>query len=94
MAQRAKASPEYRRRWGCTEKRIPVGHPKREARYRRAMERITPERREQVTLRAVKACGLPQYPHAVADILRVDDLRDHKLGIRKADREHAIKKAA
>lgn len=43
MAQKSASSPEYRRRWGGDEKRIPLGHPKRAARRQRALARQAEE---------------------------------------------------
>ena len=62
MAQKAKSSPEYRRRWGVAEKRIPLGHPKRAERRQRAAVRqaaealrpVTDPRRRAVRLGRVK----------------------------------------
>lgn len=89
MAQKSTSSPEYRRRWGVAEKRIPLGHPLRAERRRRALDRITTKRRELVTARALKELGMVAYPKAVADIVRVDDLIEHKLGIPREQRTHA-----
>lgn len=74
------ASDEYRRRWGRITKRQNLHHPKRQARYDRAMARITTERREAITARALKELGMVKYPTGVNDILRADALIAHKLG--------------
>ena len=48
-AQKAKASPEYRRRWGVEYKRIPIGHPERAERRQRAAERQAEEAKRPIT---------------------------------------------
>lgn len=72
----------YRLRWGHERKRMLKGHPKREDRYQRAIDRITPERRKAIEARALKELGLVAYPHYTHDIVRVDALIAQKLGIR------------
>lgn len=81
MNVQIRASDEYRIRWGRTTKRQNIGHPKRQARYDRAMARITEQRREAVTARAIKECGFPAMPKNIFDALKVEKLIAHKLGV-------------
>lgn len=56
---------------------------RKEERYQRSVARISPERKAKTVQAAMAELGFKEYPTAVEDIVKLDSLVAHKLGIRQ-----------
>lgn len=58
-------------------------HHRHEERYKRAVARITPQRRLLTEARAIKELGFVARPKLLIAVEKVDALVAHKLGLRR-----------